>query len=286
MSSKGAASDRPMVRIAFRFTDERHLKFVEAFSREPCLWNRHPYLWGARIAACKRIQDIMNGTLQSNENPISLQGIKMKIKNMRSVYHQELKKIKTYPYYYPKSCWFEPLNKILAPFLDKKDDDDDDEDLISPIALKRLQVKVPRLKSIKLVPNKAEAMTEVKIELEDDQVVFIPDTVLETSPTLSSAAPPLRMITPPPRSPSPSPTPPQIVEVTSLHTAESSTSGQTRPLQSAAEDEFTFFGLSVAAQLRQMPLSSAMIMQSKIQYMISKERRRINGFTSEAHMFF
>ncbi|KAH8355174.1 hypothetical protein KR093_007644 [Drosophila rubida] len=275
MSSEGAASDVPMVRISFRFTDERHLKFVEAFSREPCLWNRHPYLWGARVAACKRIQDVMNGTLQPNENPISLQGIKMKIKNMRSVYHQELKKIKANPYYYPRSCWFEPLDKILGPFLDRNDDD---EQLISPIALKRLQVKVPRLKSIRLMPNSADERTEVKIELEDELPTDVPSTL--------TAAPPLRMITPPPRPATPSPNPPQIVEVTSLHTTKPTILEQTRSLQSAGEDEFTFFGLSVAAQLRSMPLSSAMVMQSKIQYMISKERRRINGDTSEANLFF
>lgn len=51
------------------------------------------------------------------------------------------------------------------------------------------------------------------------------------------------------------------------------------------EDEFTFFGLSVAAQLRSMPLANAMIMQSKIQYMLSMERRKINGDTTEVNLF-
>lgn len=51
------------------------------------------------------------------------------------------------------------------------------------------------------------------------------------------------------------------------------------------EDEFTFFGLSVAAQIRNMPLDNAMVIQSKIQYMISMERRKINGQTNEVDMY-
>ncbi|XP_034108821.1 uncharacterized protein LOC117570984 [Drosophila albomicans] len=311
MANEEAACERSTVNIAFRFTDARHLKFVEAFSREPCLWNRHPYLWGARVAACKRIQNVMNETLLHNETPISLQGIKMKIKNIRSVYHQELKKMRISPYYYPKSCWFEPLHKILAPFLDKRADgdvpldspvpihnektddnkhlisaiplkrlqveepeaigeekDDDEREFISPIALKRLQVKVPRLKSIRFMPNKDEESTEIKIELNADPLEFA---------TLSSGQP-LRMMTPPLRNPSPSP--PQIVNVSSPQ------SEQREPLQTEGEDEFTFFGMSVAAQLRRMPLSNAMIMQSKIQYMISMERRKLDGDAVEANFLF
>ncbi|XP_062137426.1 uncharacterized protein LOC133846448 isoform X4 [Drosophila sulfurigaster albostrigata] len=154
MTSEEGTSGRPMER--FRFTDERHLMLVEAFSREPYLWSRGSsrYVWGARSAACKRIQNIMNGTLQRNETPVSLEGVKMKIGNLRTVYRRELRKIKENPSYYPNSCWFEPLNKILAPLLDKNPDDDEvmvsanpfqeekadeHQQLISPIPLKRLQ---------------------------------------------------------------------------------------------------------------------------------------------------
>ncbi|KAH8405698.1 hypothetical protein KR215_006724 [Drosophila sulfurigaster] len=263
MANEEAACERSTVKIVFRFTDERHLKFVEAFSCEPCLWNRHPYLWGARVAACKRIQNVMNETLLRNETPISLQGIKMKIKNIRSVYHQELKKMRINPYYYPKSCWFEPLHKILAPFLDKNGDGN--EELISPKSQKRLQVKVPRLKCIRVMPSEVEESTEIKIEHDAEADQLEPST--STSPQLS-------VITSPPRSPSSNL--PKIVNASSLQTA----------LRNRDEDEFTFFGMSVAAQLRKMPLSSAMIMQSKIQHMISMERRKINGDTSEVNLFF
>ncbi|XP_034108820.1 uncharacterized protein LOC117570982 isoform X1 [Drosophila albomicans] len=354
MTSEEGTSGRPMER--FRFTDERHLMLVEAFSREPYLWSRGSsrYVWGARSAACKRIQNIMNGTLQRNETPVSLEGVKMKIGNLRTVYRRELRKIKENPSYYPNSCWFEPLNKILAPLLDKNSDDDemmvstnpfreekadehqqlispiplkrlqraddndqlispssqkqtkadvsetfmeetddddvqlispvdptqfmveipatyveengdDNEELISPKSQKRLQVKVPRLKWIRVMPSEVEESTEIKIEHDAD--VDQPEPSTSTSPQLS-------VITSPPRSPSSSL--PKIVYASSLQTA----------LRNRYEDEFTFFGMSVAAQLRKMPLSSAMIMQSKIQHMISMERRKINGDTSEVNLFF
>ncbi|XP_051861955.1 uncharacterized protein LOC117570982 isoform X2 [Drosophila albomicans] len=336
MTSEEGTSGRPMER--FRFTDERHLMLVEAFSREPYLWSRGSsrYVWGARSAACKRIQNIMNGTLQRNETPVSLEGVKMKIGNLRTVYRRELRKIKENPSYYPNSCWFEPLNKILAPLLDKNSDDDEmmvstnpfreekadeHQQLISPIPLKRLQraddndqlispssqkqtkadvsetfmeetddddvqlispvdptqfmveipatyveeVKVPRLKWIRVMPSEVEESTEIKIEHDAD--VDQPEPSTSTSPQLS-------VITSPPRSPSSSL--PKIVYASSLQTA----------LRNRYEDEFTFFGMSVAAQLRKMPLSSAMIMQSKIQHMISMERRKINGDTSEVNLFF
>lgn len=105
--------------LPFRFSDERNVKFVELYRLEPCLWNRRPYLWGARNAAYKRIQHGMNCDAEAGENTLTLPGVKMKIKNMRSSYHQELKKIRTNPNYTPKIPWFAPLHKFLAPFVDK-----------------------------------------------------------------------------------------------------------------------------------------------------------------------
>lgn len=105
--------------LPFRFSDERNVKFVELYRREPCLWNRRPYLWGARNAAYKRIQRGMNCEADAGETPLTLPGVKTKIKNMRSSYHQELKKIRTNPKYTPKIPWFAPLHSFLAQFLDK-----------------------------------------------------------------------------------------------------------------------------------------------------------------------
>lgn len=106
-------------RVPFRFSDERHIKFVELYSREPCLWNRRPYLWGARNAAYRRVQTGINAEALPNENPVTLEGVKTKIKNMRTGYHQELRKIRANSKYTPKIPWFAPLHAILAPFLDQ-----------------------------------------------------------------------------------------------------------------------------------------------------------------------
>ncbi|XP_023173540.1 uncharacterized protein LOC111601265 [Drosophila hydei] len=260
--------------LPFRFTDERHMKFVELYSNEPCLWNRRPYLWGARNAAYKRIQSGINADADSTENPITLQGVKMKIKNMRTGYHQELKKIRANPKYTPKIPWFAPLHKFLAQFLDKKPED---KALLHTPPLKRLQINLPRLKPVKLLPLVSEEKPEIKMELEPNQQVLIPTTALSIMPT-SSPPPPLRLISPPVQPPSP-------VEVNSIPATNSTVMDRTLTLPSIGDDEFTFFGLSVAAQLRSMPISNAMIMQSKIQYMLSVERRKVSGETTELNLF-
>jgi len=154
----------------------------------------------------------------------------------------------------------------------------------SSMPLKRLQIKLPRLRPIKLQPDESEGDTDDRIELEPNQQVLIPSNALPLMPALTPA-PPLRLITPPAQPPPP--TPLETLEVPSLQpmAKNSSKLERTLAIQSMGEDEFTYFGLSVAAQLRSMPLPSAMIMQAKIQYMLSTERRRIGGDTTEANLF-
>lgn len=156
--------------------------------------------------------------------------------------------------------------------------------------LKRVQIKLPRLK---VFPFACEPKVDVKTEFEPNQQVVIPTSALPLMPSLMPA-PPLRLI-----SPQPPPPPPQqqqqsqppltdVVPVAMTNSSLNSSSSkleQTRFVQSMGEDEFTFFGLSVAAQLRSMPLANAMVMQSKIQYMLSTERRKINGDTTEVNLF-
>lgn len=53
----------------------------------------------------------------------------------------------------------------------------------------------------------------------------------------------------------------------------------------ATEDEFYYFGQSVAAQLRSLPLNNALDIQTKIQMLISTERCRLyqHGSTSTSY---
>lgn len=104
--------------LPYRFSDERTVKFVELYGREPCLWNKRPYLRRARSAAYRRIQSGINADIEPYESGLTIQGVKMKIKNLRTGYHQELKKIRTIPGYQPKTPWFAPLHGFLAEFLD------------------------------------------------------------------------------------------------------------------------------------------------------------------------
>jgi len=107
-----------VVGLPYRFSDERTVKFVELYGREPCLWNKRPYLRRARNAAYRRIQAGINADIEPYETCLTIQGVKMKIKNLRTGYHQELKKIRTISGYQPKTPWFAPLHGFLAEFLD------------------------------------------------------------------------------------------------------------------------------------------------------------------------
>ncbi|XP_017837570.1 uncharacterized protein LOC108596397 isoform X2 [Drosophila busckii] len=252
------------LRTPFRFTNERLLKFVELYSREPCLWNRRPYISGARNSAYKRLQAGINDNAEPNEIPLTLESIKVKIKNLRTSYHQELKKMAANSKYTPRAIWFAPFNKFLAPVLNERTNGSSILDTPEPPPLKRLQIKLTRLKTCKaFIPR-------VKMELEPDEQVVIPKSVL---PLNRASPPPLSRILPPP-SPIPDPTQPSDTNAASTNTSQNL---PILPNMILSEDEFTFFGLSVAAQLRSMPLTNAMIMQSKIQTMLSTERCRIGG---------
>lgn len=104
--------------VPFRFTDERTLLFVILYGREPCLWNKKQYLQRARNAAYRRLQTGINSVTEPHEAHLTVQGVKMKIKNLRSAYHQELKKIRSNPDYQPKTPWFGPLHEFLGEFID------------------------------------------------------------------------------------------------------------------------------------------------------------------------
>ncbi|XP_017096716.2 uncharacterized protein [Drosophila bipectinata] len=281
--------------VPFRFTDERTLVFVILYGREPCLWNKKQYLQRARNAAYRRIQTGINSVTEPHEAHLTVQGVKMKIKNLRSAYHQELKKIRLNPEYQPKTPWFGPLHEFLGEFIDTNE-------LSSPDTppLKRLQIRLTRVKPIKIHP-------EVKLESEE---VVCPETRSEPSTTFTVLPMPMAMSVDNPPTPPDSLSkiletnwvpPPVSVQITEPIPAGCSASEKGEVLGSTqgsvtgtglglgvgmrGEDEFTFFGLSVAAQLRNMPLANAMVMQSKIQYMLAVERRKISGHSTDVNIF-
>ncbi|BFG03658.1 uncharacterized protein DMAD_02858 [Drosophila madeirensis] len=261
MTYQGAS----LVGLPFRFTDERTLKFVELYGREPCLWNKRPYLRGARNAAYKRILAGINANIDQGENELSIQGVKIKIKNLRTGYHQELKKIKSSTRrYHPKMPWFAPLHKFLAEFVDTSD-----QDATETPQLKRLSVRLHRLKPIKLQDGVKQEPVEYSVN---------------TEPNITPTAPPQLTVLPVTmpiehHPPTPPPSLPKVPEVTGMPSSYFDRN------ETRGEDEFTFFGMSVAAQLRNMPISNAMVMQSKIQYILSMERRKIIGHGGDMNIF-
>ncbi|XP_017054225.1 uncharacterized protein LOC108096831 [Drosophila ficusphila] len=285
------------VGLPYRFSDERTVKFVELYGREPCLWNKRPYLRRARNAAYRRIQAGINTDIEPHETCLTIQGVKMKIKNLRTGYHQELKKIRTIPGYQPKTPWFGPLHGFLAEFLDTND-----VDTTTTPQLRKLQIRLTRLKPIKI-------QTEIKPDPDDITAVEMPPASLFT--VLPAPMPMDQPPTPPPSLPkllevnsTPLPAPVQMPLPISTACSLSEKSeilgvglgpvaargagagvGVGLGVGMRGEDEFTYFGLSVAAQIRNMPLANAMVMQSKIQYMISMERRKIGGHSNEVDMF-
>ncbi|XP_034105341.1 uncharacterized protein LOC117568653 [Drosophila albomicans] len=260
MTSNRVASWRP-----FRFTAERHLKFVELYSREPCLWDNRPLLQTATNAAHRRLQIGINREAGRNERPMTLLGVKTKIQNLRAVYHQELRKINANPCYTSKISWFAPMHEFLGQNLDASGKN---TNVVLPKPVKRLRIKLSRIKPVKI-----EEEIEQKLELK--QSPQVPTTESARSlPSAESSDPRSTTKTASPQSPTATP-----------HTLQGPRFPENiSSLQSLGFNEFTFFGLNVGAQLINMPLSNAMIMQSKIQHMLSVERRRIEGNSSDVDM--
>ncbi|KAH8401805.1 hypothetical protein KR009_007931 [Drosophila setifemur] len=276
----------PGPNLPFRFTDERTIKFVDLYGREPCLWNKRPYLRRARNAAYRRIQMGMNAITEPHESPMTIKGVKMKIKNLRTGYHQELRKIRTIEGYQPKTPWFLPVHEFLADYIDTNE-----HVTRNTPQLKRLQIRLTRLKPIKM---------QMEIKPEPDEM----DSTEMSSPAPAASSLFTMLPTPMPLPMEEPPTPPpSLTKTGDANSVPLPVSGPI-PLPLPAdekndvsgtglglgvglrgEDEFTFFGLSVAAQLRNMPLANAMVMQSRIQYMLAIERRMISGHSTDVGIF-
>lgn len=70
--------------------------------------------------------------------------------------------------------------------------------------------------------------------------------------------------------------------LTALERLENIATAINNPGNEKQKDEFYYFGQSVAAQLRSLPLNNALDMQSKIQVLLSTERSRLSTSYSQA----
>ncbi|XP_047536684.1 uncharacterized protein LOC125070772 [Vanessa atalanta] len=112
-------------KMAERFSDSQMLKLVEIYRDYECLWNVTSALYknhDARQSAYKQIAEKLN------ISGISDKDIPKKIKNLRSSYYQELKKIEKSirsgsdrdSVYKPKVSWFSIADGILRAFKNKE----------------------------------------------------------------------------------------------------------------------------------------------------------------------
>ncbi|KAF5288641.1 hypothetical protein FQA39_LY15336 [Lamprigera yunnana] len=104
--------------MSFRWSEDTTTKFVEHYLKHECLWN-------IKSVAYKNKQ-IKNSAYEDFEKTMNISGfkekeIKSKIKNLRSTYSQELKKIKdskksgaaTDTIYVPTIKWFKIMDESL-----------------------------------------------------------------------------------------------------------------------------------------------------------------------------
>lgn len=123
-----------------RWNEETTLKFVQLYREKPCLWDIKTPIYKnkqARDSAYKEIEDTMG------IEGFGVQEIKNKIKNLRSTYSQEKKKIKdsmksgagSNDIYIPNVRWFKEMDQFLRVLEENKRHTEDNLSNVSLLCL-------------------------------------------------------------------------------------------------------------------------------------------------------
>ncbi|XP_045785921.1 uncharacterized protein LOC123881249 [Maniola jurtina] len=227
--------------MSFRWSEDTTLKFVSLYIQHECLWNfKSPQYKNKHIKQSAYL-DLEN---KMNVPGFGEKEIKLKIKNIRSTYSQELKKIKdskksgagTDTVYIPSVKWFSLLDASLR--------------------------------------NLTSTLTHSESNLASDSLHTDETTDTEQNSTVVDT---FREPTPPPPPPLPPPPPPQtkkrkIAQLSSMvrqlkEIADTSNS-------TVEENEFEVFGKHVGLQLKSLPLLLALEAQEHIQIYINRIRRQ------------
>lgn len=102
-----------------RWGDEKTLLFVTHYRSQECLWNTRSPLYKNNIARNNAYQALLN---DMNDQSLTIKIIKTKIKNLRSVYHSEVKKINSSKrsgagakdVYKPPMSWFTEMASFMG----------------------------------------------------------------------------------------------------------------------------------------------------------------------------
>ncbi|XP_075973266.1 uncharacterized protein LOC142974685 [Anticarsia gemmatalis] len=157
-----------------RWGDEKTLYFILLYRNQECLWNsRSPFYKNKKAR-----EDAYHSILETfNDNQLDLKCIKTKIKNLRSVYHTELKKVKDSrnaggdgPVYKPSLAWFEEMHSFLGAEVDSQSAESQ-ENLTSEIeTLGEIHCEIP-------TQHSASEQISVEVSLNSD----IKEEVTESS---------------------------------------------------------------------------------------------------------
>ncbi|CAH1986653.1 unnamed protein product [Acanthoscelides obtectus] len=222
-----------------KWGDDQMVKLVYLYKIHPCLWRRDLPEYKDKTARELALKSIV---AQLNIPNFSYIDCKEKIKNVRSHYCQELKKVKnsmrnnSSAVYKPTLAWFHDLDSYLRNYITQK-----------PSVDEMLHIHLPSFK----------------------------DEVQEEEPTISS--PPV--LSPPSPAISVSLDRPSSPE-SNVHSAATPVKSKRKRQVEHAEGkcyrckktEFDIFGESVAAQLSTMSFVDALQLQLKIQELITRER--------------
>ncbi|XP_046399470.1 uncharacterized protein LOC124165965 isoform X1 [Ischnura elegans] len=273
-----------------RWDTETNLKFVSLYERHPCLWKTDIHDYKNREERERAVTSVVRGMAMPEFRNADCRN---KIKNVRSHYLQELKKIRRSslisktgePTYVPKLAWFAPLDRFLRPHVltlakaggfnhtnsavrkgssASREEGTDTEDSAAQdtIDSSGWQDESP---SNDLADTAPEERSEPRDPLALNTTV--PNYVyVNVDSDDEEDRKPKRMRTfEEPETPAPRTTvQPPLPAVRNVNLT-----------QDQMETEFEAFGRSVAAQLKNIPFHVALRLQLKIQTLITEERLKV-----------
>ncbi|CAH1976723.1 unnamed protein product [Acanthoscelides obtectus] len=237
-----------------RWGDDKTLQFVILYRNHECLWNPKSSQYKNNILRNNAYEDMI---MKMNDPTLSLKSLKTKIKNLRSVYHNELKKIEhskrsgsgTAEVYNPSTSWFHEMHSFLG----------DTGDYRTSIEL-NVEDSSQDSQSSDPVSN-SNPMTPQSVSLNVSSPS--PSLTTEDRPQSRSSSNPSKRRKK------------GVLEEGSITCAldrlENLTSVINRPTE---YDEFHYFAQNVAAQLRALPLYAALDLQTEIQTLLIAARRQ------------
>lgn len=108
-----------------RWGDEKTLNFITLYRNQECLWNVRSPFYKNKTSRKNAYQNLLKSL---NNSKMDVKSIKTKIKNLRSTYHNELRKVKDSisfgtdgPVYEPRLSWFDEMHSFLGDLADYRE---------------------------------------------------------------------------------------------------------------------------------------------------------------------